>query len=238
MTGAAGGIGRAAARALCTEGAQLALWDLDGERLQEFAREVAGADPEIAPVDVSDPESVRSGMESVLGRLGRVDVLVHAAGVMSVDRIDACSPEEWERTLRVNLGGTFHVCRAVLEPMRAAGRGRIVLVSSAAAESAGTVTGIAYAASKSGMLAISRQLAFQEARNGLRVNTVAPGFVDTDMPRSHFSAEMIRQSVESFPTPRMATAEEVAHAILFLASDAADYVNGETLYITGGSFID
>ena len=237
VTGAAGGIGGAVATALSAEGAQLALWDATTSYPRELLERLACTETLFAALDVADGEAVDSAMAEVRRRFGQIDVLVHAAGVMSVSDIDTCSAEEWEVTIRVNLGGTFAVCKAALREMRSVRSGRIVLVSSAAARSAGSITGIAYAASKAGMLAIAKQLAFREARHGIRVNAVAPGFVDTDMPHGNFPEADIERAVASFPVPRMASAREIAEAILFLASDAADYINGDTLFVTGGSFI-
>jgi 3-oxoacyl-[acyl-carrier protein] reductase len=240
VTGAARGIGRATAQRLAAEGAQIVLWDRDEEALERARAELSetGARVRARRVDVADAHHVMEAMEASSDDFGRLDLVVHAAGVMSTADIEACAPEEWERVLAVNLTGTFAVCRAGIPALRRQGRGAIVLVSSGASKSPCTISGVAYVATKAGILGMVRQLAYRLGPQGIRVNAVAPGFIDTDMPRLSFPREVIERSVSAIPARRMGTAEEVAEAICYLGSDAAAYVNGETLDVNGGSFID
>lgn len=156
---------------------------------------------------------------------------------MSALKILECDMAEWNRVINVNLTGTYNVCQPVVRRMVAQGGGRIVMTSSAAAKSPHTDGGIAYAASKAGMLSFVRQLAYQFGRNGVTVNAVCPGAVATEMPYRHFSAELLERMAES-AAGRMARPEEIAELMLHLVSDAGSYVTGESVNITGGSFID
>jgi len=236
VTGAARGIGRATARLLAHKGYQLALVDRDAAALDGVAEELRGnaVRTEVWVVDIASPPDVELAIQAAAGSFGRIDLLVHAAGIMSVASVEDCLPDEWQRVLAVNLTGTFAACRSVIPVMKAQGGGAIVTLSSQAARSGGTIAGIAYVATKAGILGMVRQMAYQLASAGIRVNAVAPGMVDTDMPRTHFSSDTIEQALSTVPVHRMASPEEVAEAIAFLGSDAASYITGETLYVSGG----
>ena len=236
VTGAARGIGRATAHLLARKGYHLALVDRDEAALDRVAVELLRTDAQTESwvVDVASPPDVEHIVRAASLSFGRIDLLVHAAGIMSTAMVEDCPPDEWEHVLRVNLTGTFAACRSVVPIMKAQGGGAIVVLSSQAARSGSTIAGIAYVATKAGILGMVRQMAYQLASAGIRVNAVAPGMVDTDMPRAHFSADTIEQAISAVPVHRMASPEEVAEAIAFLGSDAASYITGETLYISGG----
>ena len=240
VTGAARGIGKATALLLARQGHDLALLDRDEadlDRTTEGLRRI-GAKAEAWIVDVAQPSEVGRVAGAALQSFGRIDLLVHAAGIMSVANVEDCPPDEWARVLAVNLTGTFAVCRCVVPIMQSQSSGSIVLLSSQAARSGSTVAGIAYVATKAGILGMVRQMAYHLAPAGIRVNAVAPGFVDTDMPHAHFPPDVIRQALLTIPARRMASPEEVAQAVAFLGSDAAAYITGETLYVSGGRSCD
>ncbi len=236
VTGAARGIGRATAYLLARRGYQLALVDRDEAGIARVAEELrrTGAQTEAWVVDVASPPDVERVVQIASQSFGRIDLLVHAAGIMSTASVEDCPPGEWEHVLAVNLTGTFAACHSVVPIMKAQGGGAIVVLSSQAARSGSTIAGVAYVATKAGILGMVRHMAYHLASAGIRVNAVAPGMVDTDMPRAHFSMETIEQALSAVPVHRMASPEEVAEAIAFLGSDAASYISGETLYISGG----
>lgn len=222
VTGGASGIGAETVRRLRGFGATVVVWDLSAEgELQ---------------VDVTDRMAVARAAQQTLARWGGIDMLVHSAGytgpTMALDQFD---PEVWHRVVAVNLGGTFNVCHAVVPLMRQAGRGRIVLLASLAGKE-GTPNASAYSAAKAGVLGMTRALAAEWARDGIRVNAVAPGYVRTALVAGLVGRGAIdaRAIAERTPLGRMAEPEEIADAIAFLASPAASYVTGTTLAADGG----
>ncbi|MDB4897982.1 MAG: 3-oxoacyl-ACP reductase FabG [Firmicutes bacterium] len=240
ITGAANGIGKATALQLATEGARIALCDLKADQLGGVADQARalGAQVMALPVDVSNQADVANAVAKVVGEFGRLDILVHCAGIMSSKQILDCDMAEWNRVIGVNLTGTYNVCQPVVKQMVAQGGGRIVMTSSAAAKSPHSNAGIAYAASKAGMLSFVRQLSYQFGRNGLTVNAVCPGTVATEMPYRHFEAGQLEARLAESVAGRMARPEEIAELMLHLVSDAGSYITGEAVNITGGTFID
>lgn len=236
VTGAARGIGRATAYLLARQGYRLALIDLEEAALARVGAELHRTDGQTRTwvADVGSPSDMEHTVLAAAQTFGRIDLLVHAAGIMSTAKLEDCPPDEWERVLRVNLTGTFAVCRSVVPIMKAQDGGSIVVLSSQAARSGSTIAGIAYVATKAAILGMVRQMAYQLASAGIRINAVAPGMVDTDMPRAHFSTDTLEQAMSSIPVHRMASPEEVAEAIAFLGSPVAGYITGETLFISGG----
>lgn len=240
ITGAARGIGLAAAQILAAHGAALALADRDGPTLEAAAAELAagGATVWWQAGDVSRRGEVEALVAGARDRYGRIDILVNNAGVMGTSPLENCPDEEWDRVLDANLRSTFLCAQAVLPAMKAAGYGRIINTSSSAAKSATSPSGAAYVAAKAAVLALTRQLAFQLATNGITVNAVAPGPIDTDMPRAAFTPAEREQFRRNIPVGRWGVPEDVARAVLFLAADDAGFITGEILDVNGGSFID
>ncbi len=234
VTGAASGIGRATARALAREGARVAVADVDaagGEETCEAIR-AAGGEAWFAPVDVTDETSIAKLAEGVLTRDGAPRVLVNGAGWDRFEPFLDNPPEFAEQVVRLNLLGCLHVTRAFLPAMIAAGGGHVVHIASDAGR-VGSTGETAYASAKGGVIAFTKSLAREMARHAINVNCVCPGPTDTKLFRS--LPEKAQVALErAIPLRRLATPEEVAHAVLFFAGDGASYVTGQVLSVSGG----
>jgi len=235
VTGASRGIGRAVALELARAGAEVAVnFSASEEGAKEVARAIESLGRKAFPVkfDVADPEAVAEGVKAVEETFGRIDILVNNAGITRDALLVRMKEEDWDRVLAVNLKGAFLVTKAVLAGMMKRRWGRIINVSSVVAFS-GNPGQTNYAASKAGLLGFSRSLALEVARRGITVNVVAPGFIETDMTAA--LPEKAREALLSqVPMGRAGTPEEVAHAVVFLASDKASYITGTVIHVNGG----
>jgi len=236
VTGAGSGIGRATAERFAAEGARVAVVDVKGAEETAAAIEAAGAQALALATDVADGAAVEAMAGAAAERFGGVDVLVNNAGILDDYLPAAETPDEvWERVLGVNLKAQFMTCRALIPQMLERGGGAIINVASTAGLNAGN-GGAAYTTSKHGVIGFTRQLCFDYARKGLRCNVVCPGAVETGMTREIFSSgdAEVMKAVESAPIGRWAQPEELAAALLFLASDEASFVNGAVYVVDGG----
>jgi 3-oxoacyl-[acyl-carrier protein] reductase len=235
VTGATRGIGRAIALRLGRAGARVAFnWLQQAEaaaRVQDDQRAV-GREGWAVRLDVVDFGGSQAFVTEVRQRLGEVDILVNNAGVVLDRPLYAMSEEDWDVVVDTNLKGAFNLSRAVLPRMMKRGQGRIVNIASVSALR-GLPGQANYAASKAGLLGLTRALAAETARFGVTVNAVAPGFVDTDMVRG-LPEERRTQILKSIPMARLGQEDEVAQAVLFLCSDAAAYITGAVLPVDGG----
>jgi 3-oxoacyl-[acyl-carrier protein] reductase len=238
VTGGSRGIGRATAVAFAREGADVAVnFHSDEAAAAETvdrAREAGPSDVSVRAVgaDVSDADAVDRLFDTVEADLGYVDTLVNNAGILSHDRVSDLDPDVWERTIAVNLTGTFHCTRRALQRMESAGTGSIVNVGSDLGR-LGAPELAHYSASKGGLLAFTRSVA-REVAPEIRVNVVAPGPIETDMLTEDVSPE--RQEAEAdIPMERIGQPEEVAPAVVYLASDEAGFVTGQSIDPNGGS---
>lgn len=236
VTGGGGGIGRATALGFAQAGARVAAIDVDERGLEVTRTELAklGADHDIARCDTSSIDSVTAASEKVEKSLGPCHVLVNTAAVLRPGGLDTLSLAEWNAVLAVNLTGYFLCAQVFGRQMRTLGRGSLVHVSSIAGSNAQGQSG-AYSVSKAGVIMLSRQLANEWGPHGIRSNVVSPGMVITPMSQSFYDTPGVTERRSAVvPLRRVGMPQDIADAILFLASDRASYVNGDEITVDGG----
>lgn len=236
VTGAARGLGRAAATRLLERGASVGINVRDPERAQRAAVELgAGSFP--LPGDVAASGVPEQLAARTVERFGRIDILINNAALPFTTRFEQISAEEWRQAMEVNLTAPFLLTRAVLPAMKAQHYGRIVNISSTAGRMVSTLGGAHYTASKTGLLGLTRAAAQELGGYGITVNAVAPGMIDTELTRESASAEELERIARGYPIPRLGTAEEVAELICFAASEQAGYITGAVFDINGGDLM-
>jgi 3-oxoacyl-[acyl-carrier protein] reductase len=240
VTGGSRGIGRAAVNCFARLGANVAVNYVKDERAASDTVEQAeqlGVRALAVRADVSLVDEAERLVQEVVAGMGRIDFLVCNAGIWEGGAVDALSEGAWDRTIDLNLKGTWTACRAAVPVMKSAGFGRIVIVSSTAGQR-GEANVSNYAASKGGQIAFTKSLGAELGPFGINVNAVAPGWVDTDMCADVFEDPKFRKSIEdAIPVGRVATPEDIAWPIVFLCSEWARHINGEILNVNGGSVL-
>jgi 3-oxoacyl-[acyl-carrier protein] reductase len=231
ITGASGGIGGEIARVLHGAGATVGLSGTRVEPLQALADEL-GERAHVLPCNLSDAEAVSALPKQAVEAMGSVDILVNNAGITRDNLFMRMSDDEWQSVIDVNLSATMRLCRGVMRPMMKARWGRIVNVSSVVG-SIGNPGQVNYAASKAGMVGMAKSIAHEVASRGITVNTVAPGFITTAMT-DKLTDDQKAGLLTKVPAGRMGEANEIAAAVLYLASPEAAYVTGATLHVNGG----
>jgi 3-oxoacyl-[acyl-carrier protein] reductase len=236
VTGASRGIGRAIALALAAGGASVVA-AARGDHAQAVADEIrgSGGQAEPASVDVTDPASVEAAVAQAIGRFGRVDILVNNAGITRDQLMLRMKRDDWDAVLSTNLTAAFTTVQAVLKPMIKQRYGRIVNITSVVGQS-GNAGQANYAASKAGLIGFSKAVALEVASRNVTVNAVAPGLIDTDMTRA-ITADAQSSWADRIPQKRLGTPDEVAAAVVFLASDEASYITGHVLAVNGGMYM-
>lgn len=240
VTGGSRGIGRAAVECFAKLGANVAVNYVRDEKSAADAvksAERSGVSALAIRADVSRMDEAARLIREVVEKLGRIDFLVCNAGIWEGRAIDEMDEEVWDRTIDLNLKGTWAVCRAAVPHMKDRGFGRIVVVSSTAGQR-GEPNVSNYAASKGGQISFTKSLAAELGPFGINVNSVAPGWVDTDMCADAFADKSFRKSIEdAIPVGRVASPEDIAWPIVFLCSEWARHISGEILNVNGGSVL-
>jgi len=235
VTGGLGGIGLATARRFAEEGAKVVVADLDDDKGDAVAEELGGL---YVRCDVTDPDQVDSMVARTVETFGTLDVAFNNAGISPPDddSILETGLDAWRRVQDVNLTSVYLCCKAVLPHMRTQGRGSIINTASFVAVMGAATSQISYTASKGGVLAMSRELGVQFAREGIRVNALCPGPVDTPLLRELFAKDPERAArrLVHIPMGRFAEATEIANAVLFLASDESSFITASTFLVDGG----
>jgi 3-oxoacyl-[acyl-carrier protein] reductase len=234
VTGAARGIGQAIARRLAQEGADVAICDLQAEWLAETAGIVEGLGRKALPlaVDVGDSAAVNACINEVVKVFGKVDIMVNNAGITKDTLLVRMSDDDWDAVLRVNLKGTFLFTRAVARPMMKQRSGAIINIASISGL-IGTAGQANYASSKAGVIALTKSTANELAARGVRANAIAPGFISSKMTDA-LSEDVRNQYLARIPLGRFGSVEDIASAVVFLASEQSSYLTGQTLNVNGG----
>jgi 3-oxoacyl-[acyl-carrier protein] reductase len=236
VTGAGRGIGRAIALKLASLGAAVAVLDVDEETAEATAADVAGAGVEGRgyAVDVSDADAVAAVFKQVADDLGGVDILVNNAGLTRDNLILRMTPEQWDLVMNVNLKGAFNCIKAAVRPMMSQRRGRIINIASIVGQ-IGNAGQANYAASKAGLIALTKTVAKEFGGRGITANAIAPGYIETQMTAS-LSQEVREDFASKILLKRFGTPEDIANVVAFLASDGGDYITGQTVNVDGGMF--
>jgi len=237
VTGASRGIGRATALALCRAGFDLVVASPEVEQNEEVAAEIRACSGKALAINmnVASLDSIKQAFARALQELGRIDVLVNNAGITRDGLALRMKPDDWNAVIQVNLTGAFHCIQQVLQPMMKERWGRIINIASVVGES-GNSGQANYAASKAGLIGLTKTIALEMGSRNITVNAVAPGYIETDMTRG-LSQELKDKMLAGIPLRRIGRAEDVASAVKFLASEEASYITGHVLDVNGGMYM-
>ncbi len=234
ITGAARGIGQAIAMTFAKEGADIVVADVNLETAQKTASEIEGLGRKALALemDVTSYEKVEEGINKILDKMGKVDILVNNAGITKDNLLLRMSQAEWDAVINVNLKGTFNCIKAVSRPMVKQRSGRIISIASIIGL-IGNPGQANYAASKAGIIALTKTVAKELASRNINANAVAPGFIQTEMT-AKLPEDIKKKMLEAIPLAKLGTPQDVANLCLFLASDESSYITGQTITIDGG----
>jgi 3-oxoacyl-[acyl-carrier protein] reductase len=237
VTGASRGIGRAIALTLCRSGFDIVVASPEIEKNEEVAEEIRACSGEAMTVnlDVTSPESVKAAFSKVMQDKTRIDVLVNNAGITRDGLAVRMKPQDWDLVMKINLSGAFLCSQQVLPGMMKNRWGRIVNISSVVGQ-AGSAGQANYAASKAGLIGMTKSLAQEMGSRNITVNAIAPGYIDTDMTRA-LPEELKQKMLATVPLARMGKPEDIASAVKFLASEDASYITGHVLAVNGGMYM-
>jgi len=230
ITGGASGIGKACCLSLAEKGAIVIAIDRNENGAKAVAEEIIskGGKAEGLGLDIVDVKQIKEVIDYIENKYARIDILINCAGITQVIRIEEITEKEWDRMLEIDLKGPFFVSQAVINVMKKNNYGKIVNLGSLAGEVGGIVVGANYVAAKAGIIGLTKSLAKSAAQYGINVNTVSPGFIDTEMTKE------LNQDIKLVPLGRKGTAEEVSDVIIFLCSEYARYLTGVNLDVNGG----
>ncbi len=238
VTGGGRGIGKSVSLELAKRGAHVVVnYSRSSDAAEAVKKEIesAGGSAETVAFDVSDSTAVDTALKAIIKEHGRLDVLVNNAGIALDNLLVRTKDDEWDKTLAVNLSGTFYCCRAVAKTMMKARSGRIINISSVIGES-GNAGQAAYSASKAALIGLTKSLAKELASRGVTVNCVTPGYIQTDMTAG-MGDDATGAVLENIPLGRLGTSEDIADSVAFLASPSAGYITGQVLGVNGGMYM-
>lgn len=231
VTGASGGIGGAIAKALYSQGSKVALSGTRVEPLRALAEEL-GDRAYVVPCNLSDVAAVKALSKTAADQMGGIDILVNNAGITRDNLFMRMSDEDWQQVLDINLTSTMHLMKSVMRTMMKQRFGRIINITSIVGVT-GNAGQVNYAASKAGMIGMTKSFAQEIASRGITANCIAPGFIETAMT-AELPEAVIKNMLGSIPQGRMGNADEIAATVAFLASNEASYITGQTLHVNGG----
>tara|TARA_B110000211_G_scaffold54324_1_gene60178 strand:- start:1400 stop:2137 length:738 start_codon:yes stop_codon:yes gene_type:complete len=231
VTGASGGIGGAIAKALYAQGSKVALSGTRVEPLRALAEEL-GDRAYVVPCNLSDVDAVKALSKTAADQMGGIDILVNNAGITRDNLFMRMSDEDWQQVLDINLTSTMHLMKSVMRTMMKQRFGRIINITSIVGVT-GNAGQVNYAASKAGMIGMTKSFAQEIASRGITANCIAPGFIETAMT-AELPEAVIKNMLGSIPQGRMGNADEIAATVAFLASNEASYITGQTLHVNGG----
>jgi 3-oxoacyl-[acyl-carrier protein] reductase len=237
VTGAAQGIGKAIALLLARNGADIVVSDINLEKAEETAKEIGSIGPKAMAfkVDVANLNEVERMMEAILDKFGKIDILVNNAGITRDKLILRMTEEDWDAVLNVNLKGTFHCTKVVVRHMAKQRGGKIVSIASVVGEM-GNAGQVNYAASKAGVIGLTKTIAREFAQRRINVNAIAPGYIET--PMTEVLPEKVKEELKRLiPMERLGKPEDVAEAVLFLVSEESNYITGQVLNVNGGIYM-
>ena len=234
ITGSSRGIGRAIAEAFAENGASLVIHGTSEESLRPLAEELGCS---FVAGDIGELSTSQRLTEECIRSFGKVDVLVNNAGINTRTKFLDLTPEEWDKILRVNLTGAFYACKCVLPHMLAQKSGVILNMSSRAGKTAHPTSSACYGASKAALDALTRKLAYDFGAEGIRVNAICPGPVETDMSLQ-WTADYRAKILDNIPLRKLGRAEDIADLAVFLASDSSAFITGESININGGTYMN
>lgn len=237
ITGGAQGIGRAIGLRLAQNGAHIVIADINHKQAEETAQEISllGRKSLAVTVDVSNFSEAANLGKTALEAFGRIDILVNNAGIARDDLFLKMKEEEWDAVIAVNLKSVFNCSKAVIRHMAKQRMGKIISVASVVGQM-GNVCQANYGASKAGIIGFTKTLAREFAHRGITVNAVAPGFIETDMTRA-LDEKVREEFISNIPLGRVGTPEDIAEAVLFLATDASNYITGQVINVNGGLYM-
>jgi NAD(P)-dependent dehydrogenase (short-subunit alcohol dehydrogenase family) len=236
ITGSGRGIGRSIAICCADEGARVVINDIHSSNLQEVRNILENKGVKVVAFkgDISKRSEAQGLIEAAINGFGRIDVLVNNAGIAKFIPFLDITEEDWDEVMKINLKGVFNCAQCAVRYMVKQGSGRIINISSRSY--LGTPKMAHYASSKAGILGLTRSMAMEFGPSGITVNAVAPGMIDTELLRSTSSDDFLRDRLEKIPLRKFGSPEDIAHAVVFLASSEAKYITGEVLHVTGGLY--
>ena len=234
ITGSSRGIGRSIAKAFSSHGASLVIHGTSEESLSQLAAELGC---EYVVGDIGEFETSKKLAEKCISKFGKIDILVSNAGINTRTKFLDLELEEWDKVIRTNLTGTFYACKAIIPFMLERHSGSIINMSSRAGKTAHANASLCYGASKGGIEAMTRNLAGEFAPSGIRVNSICPGPIETDMSLQ-WTPEYRQKVLEGIPLRRLGKPEDIANLAVFLASDLSGFITGESININGGNYMN